>query len=389
VHNAANLLVGGAALPTLYRAEVIGSLLRPAYLKEARLQWEGGHLSMRDFKRIEDRAVDEALALQEQAGADVVTDGEMRRTHFLAPLTDVISGVKPIPAFKRVWKRPHEPNQPAEQTEIQVQYAVVDKIRRLRTLTSEEFTYARSRARQPLKVTLPSPLMMTLRWSLQYSRDAYPDPFDLFADAAEIVRQEAQELAALGCEYIQIDAPELGMLCDPERRRQDFANAGIDPDRVLSDGIDLLNSVAAVPGVTFGLHLCRGNNRGYYVGEGGYEAVARQVFSRAGNFLLLLLEYDDWRSGSFEPLRDIPPDRGVVLGLISTKRAELESAQSVVARIEEAARYYPREQLALSTQCGFGTVWEGNPISEATEAAKLRLVATVAHQVWPRGATSI
>jgi len=389
VHNAANLLVGGAALPTLYRAEVIGSLLRPAYLKEARLQWEGGHLSTRDFKRIEDRAVDEALALQEQAGADVVTDGEMRRTHFIAPLTDVISGVTPIPAFKRVWKRPHEPDQPAEQTEIQVQYAVVDKIRRLRTLTGEEFTYARSRARQPLKVTLPSPLMMTLRWSLQYSRDAYPDPFDLFADAAEIVRQEAQELAALGCEYIQIDAPELGMLCDPERRRQDFANAGIDPDRVLSDGIDLLNSVAAVPGVTFGLHLCRGNNRGYYVGEGGYEAVARQVFSRARNFLLLLLEYDDWRSGSFEPLRDIPQDRGVVLGLISTKRAELESAQSVVARIEEAARYYPREQLALSTQCGFGTVWEGNPISEATEAAKLRLVATVAHQVWPRGATSI
>jgi 5-methyltetrahydropteroyltriglutamate--homocysteine methyltransferase len=231
--------------------------------------------------------------------------------------------------------------------------------------------------------------MMTLRWSPQYSRDAYPDPFELFSDAAQIVRREAEELAALGCEYIQIDAPELGMLCDPERRRQDFADAGIDPDRVLSDGIDLLNSVAMVPGVTFGLHLCRGNNRGYYVGEGGYEAVARQVFGRARNFALLLLEYDDWRSGSFEPLREMPPDRGVVLGLISTKRAELESAQSVMARIEEAARYYPREQLALSTQCGFGTVWEGNPVTEATEAAKLRLVANIAHQVWPGGAASI
>jgi 5-methyltetrahydropteroyltriglutamate--homocysteine methyltransferase len=373
----------------LYRAEVIGSLLRPNYLKEARQKWESGRLSTRDFKRIEDRAVDEALALQEQAGVDVVTDGEMRRTHFIAPLTDVISGVKPIPAFKRVWRRPHEPDQPAEETEIQVQYAVVEKIRRLRTLTSEEFTYARSRARQPLKVTLPSPLMMTLRWSPQYSRDAYPDPFELFADAAEIVRQEAQELAALGCEYIQIDAPELGMLCDPDRRRQDFADAGIDPNRLLSDGIELMNSVAAVPGVTFGLHLCRGNNRGYYVGEGGYEAVARQVFGRAHNFALMLLEYDDWRSGSFEPLRDVPPDRGVVLGLISTKRTALEAAESIVARIDEAARYYPREQLALSTQCGFGTVWEGNPISEAAEAAKLRLVADIAHQVWPRGATSL
>jgi 5-methyltetrahydropteroyltriglutamate--homocysteine methyltransferase len=374
---------------TLYRAEVIGSLLRPAFLKEARQRWESGRLSTRDFKCIEDRAVDEALAVQEQAGLDVMTDGEMRRTHFIAPLTDVISGVKPMPAFKRIWKRPHQPNQPAEQTEIQVQYAVVEKIRRLRTLTSEEFTYARSRARKPLKVTLPSPLMMTLRWSPQHSRDAYPDPFELFADAAEIIRQEAQELAALGCEYIQIDAPELGMLCDPERRRQDFADAGIDPGRLLSDGIDLLNSVAAVPGITFGLHLCRGNNRGYYVGEGGYEAVAQQVFGRARNFALLLLEYDDWRSGSFEPLRQIPQGRGVVLGLISTKRTELEEAESIVARIDEATHYYPHEQLALSTQCGFGTVWEGNPISEAIEAAKLRLVANIAHRVWPQGATSI
>jgi len=376
-------------VPKLYRAEVIGSLLRPAYLKEARQQWESGQLSTRDFKRIEDHAVDDALAVQEQAGVDVVTDGEMRRTHFIAPLTDVISGVKPIPAFKRVWKRPHAPNQPAEQTEIQVQYAVVDKIRRLRTLTSEEFTYARSHTSKPLKVTLPSPLMMTLRWSPKYSRDAYPDPFELFADAAAVVRQEAQELAALGCEYIQIDAPELGMLCDPERRRQDFADAGIDPNRLLSDGIDLLNFVADAPGVTFGLHLCRGNNRGYYVGEGGYDAVARQVFGRAHKFALMLLEYDDWRSGSFEPLREMPPDRGVVLGLISTKRTELESAESVVARIEEAGRYYPREQLALSTQCGFGTVWEGNPISAEIEAAKLRLVADIAHRVWPRGPASI
>jgi 5-methyltetrahydropteroyltriglutamate--homocysteine methyltransferase len=284
---------------------------------------------------------------------------------------------------------PHEPNEPAVQTEIQVQYAVVDRIRRLRTLTSEEFTYACAHAHKPLKVTLPSPLMMTLRWSPQYSRDAYPDPFELFADAAEIMRQEAQELAALGCEYIQIDAPELGMLCDPDRRRQDFADAGIDPNRLLSDDIDLLNSVAAVPGVTFGLHLCRGNNRGYYVGEGGYEAVARQVFGRAHNIALMLLEYDDWRSGSFEPLREMPQDRGVVLGLVSTKREELESVESVVARIEEAARYYPREQLALSTQCGFGTVWEGNPIGETIEPAKLSLVADIAHQVWPQGTTSI
>jgi 5-methyltetrahydropteroyltriglutamate--homocysteine methyltransferase len=365
-----------------YRAEVIGSLLRPAYLKEARRAWEAGSLTTRGFKKIEDRAVDGAIALQERSGVDVVTDGEMRRTHFIAPLTDVISGVKSIPAFTRAWKRPHEKGEEAEQTEIQVQYAVVEKIRRQRSLANEEFTYARGRAAKPLKITLPSPLMMTLRWSPQYSRDAYPDPFDLFANAAAIIRQEAQELAALGCEYIQIDAPELGMLCDPERRRQDFADRGMDPDRLLTEGIDLINSVADVPGVNFGLHLCRGNNRGYYVSEGGYESIAKQVFKRAGNFGRWLLEYDDWRSGSFEPLREIPGDASVVLGLISTKRAELEPRDALLNRIEEASRYFPRERLALSTQCGFGTVWEGNPIPDETQESKLRLVADIARQAW-------
>ncbi|SRR5579885_670976 len=366
----------------IYRAEVIGSLLRPEYLKRARRRWESREISTREFKEIEDRAVDQMIALQESCGVDVVTDGEMRRTHFIAPLTDVISGVKPIPAFTRVWRRPHEQGKPGEQTDIQVQYAVVDKIRRTRSLTNEEFTYARRRAKRPLKVTLPSPLMMTLRWSPQYSRDAYPDPFDLFRDAAAIVHQEAQELAALGCEYIQIDAPELGMLCDPERRRQDFADQGMDPDRLLTEGIDIVNGVAGVPGVSFALHMCRGNNKGYYVGEGGYDPIARQVFSRTRKFDRFLLEYDDWRSGSFEPLRDAPKDKFVVLGLISTKRAELEPVEEITKRIDEAARFFPREQMGLSTQCGFGTVWEGNPIPETVQEAKLRLVAEIAHRGW-------
>ena len=370
-------------MPITYRAEVIGSLLRPDYLKQARQRWEAGDLTVREFKRFEDRAVDEMIALQERLGLDVVTDGEMRRTHFIAPLTDVITGVKPIPAFKRLWKRPHQPGEQAQEVEIQVQYAVVDKIRRTRSLTNEEFAYARARATRPLKVTLPSPLMMTLRWSPEYSRGAYPDPFGLFADAAAIVRDEARELAALGCEYIQIDAPELGMLCDPERRRADFADRGMDPDRLLTEGIDILNSVADVPGVDFGLHLCRGNNQGYYVGEGGYESIARQVFRRAANFSRWLLEYDDWRSGSFEPLREIPAGKEVVLGLISTKRIECEPIQEIVDRIDQAANYFPRDHLALSTQCGFGTVWAGNPIPVSAQEEKLRLVAEIAHRVWP------
>jgi 5-methyltetrahydropteroyltriglutamate--homocysteine methyltransferase len=370
------------AMANIYRADVIGSMLRPQYLKEARKQWEAGKLSTWEFKRVEDRAVDEAIALQEKSGVDVVTDGEMRRTHFIAPLTDVISGVKPIPAFKRVWRKPHEQGQKGEETEIQVQYAVVEKIQLQRSLTAEEFAYARSRAKKPIKVTLPSPLMMTLRWSPEHSRGAYPDPFGLFRDAAAIVRQEAQELAKLGCEYIQIDAPELGMLCDPDRRRQDFADRGMDPDRLLSEGIDILNSVADVPGVMFALHVCRGNNKGYYVGEGGYESIAQQVFTRADKYASFLLEYDDWRSGSFEPLRNIPTSKDVILGLISTKRVELEPVDGIVQRIAEASRYFPREKLGISTQCGFGTVWDGNPIPDSTQEAKLRLVADIARRVW-------
>jgi 5-methyltetrahydropteroyltriglutamate--homocysteine methyltransferase len=365
-----------------YRAEVIGSLLRPEYLKVARKRWEAGEIATREFKQAEDRAVDEMIALQENCGLDVITDGEMRRTHFIAPLTDVVSGIKPIPAFTRVWRRPHDEDKASEETNIQVQYAVVEKIRRTRSLTNEEFTYARVRAKGPLKVTLPSPLMMALRWSRQYSCEAYPDPFELFHDAAAIVRQEAHELAALGCEYVQLDAPELGMLCDPNRRKQDFADQGMAPERLLTEGMDIINSVADVPGIVFALHVCRGNNKGYYVGEGGYEAVAKQVFTRASNFSRFLLEYDDWRSGTFEPLRDIPNDKSVVLGLISTKRSELESVEEVIRRIEEAARYFPRDQMGLSTQCGFGTVWEGNPIAPSSQEEKLRLVVETAHRAW-------
>ncbi|MGH7907043.1 MAG: cobalamin-independent methionine synthase II family protein, partial [Candidatus Binataceae bacterium] len=216
-------------MAAFYRADNIGSILRPGYLKEARSEYEKQKISAARFKRIEDLAVDQVIAMQESTGVDVVTDGEMRRTHFIAPLTDVLEGVAPVAAFKRHWRRRASESEQAEELDIQVQYAVVEKIRRKRSLASEEFIYARARARKPLKVTLPSPLMMTLRWSQEHSKDAYPDPFQLFADAAALVRQEAEELALLGCEYIQIDAPELGMLCDPERRRTDFAEAGMDP----------------------------------------------------------------------------------------------------------------------------------------------------------------
>jgi methionine synthase II (cobalamin-independent) len=249
-------------------------------------------------------------------------------------------------------------------------------------MTIEEFSYARGQARVPVKITMPSPLVMYGAWSPEHSRPAYSDPFELFADAAAIIRAEARELARLGCTYIQIDSPDLGTLVDPENRAL-RENLGMSTERTLTEGVDIINSVADVPGVTFGLHICKGNYESKWIASGGYEYTADKVFARAANFDVFLLEYDDERSGSFEPLAMVPDDKVVVLGLVSSKVPEIEPADELIARIDEAARYVGRERLALSTQCGFSPVSIGaNLISEDTQQRKLELVAEVAHQVW-------
>jgi 5-methyltetrahydropteroyltriglutamate--homocysteine methyltransferase len=365
-------------MAAIYRAEIIGSLLRPVYLKEARRAWEAGQLSTLEFKRSEDRAVNEAIAFQEEAGLDVVTDGEMRRALFTGTLTEAIEGLSPIPGKSWHWFG----QTPADEIDFQPPVSITGKIRRRRSLATEEFAYARGEAHKPLKITLPSPMMLFFAWSSEHSKAAYHDPFELFADAVKILRQEIQELAALGCQYIQIDAPEVATLVDDFQRRTAFEARGISPERMLNEGVEMLNALADAPGVTFGLHMCKGNNAGHWMSKGGYEAISKQVFPRVTKYHVFLLEYDDARSGSFEALRDIPRDKTVVLGLISTKTNTLESAEGLIARIEEASSYFPREQLALSPQCGFASVITGNPISEAAQQTKLRLVADVAHRIW-------
>ncbi len=361
----------------IYRAEVIGSLLRPAYLKQARLDLAADRLSIKQFKQVEDRAVDEAIALQQESGLDVITDGEMRRSGFVGPLTDYVEGFEAIGLDTLPWHTPA-----AEETQLTIPFTVTGKLRRRRSLVSEEFTYARARARLPLKVTLPSPLMLALRWSPAFSAEAYPEPFDLFSDAAAILRDEIAELASVGCEYIQIDAPELATLVDPATCRHVYEVRGISSERLLLEGVDLLNAIAEAPGVTFAIHFCRGNNAGHWMSAGGYEVISKRVFGRLSRYAIFLLEYDDGRSGSFEPLADVPRDKTVVLGLVSTKTDQLESAEMLVQRFEQAARHFPREQMALSTQCGFASVAAGNPIRPATQQAKLKLVADLAHRLF-------
>ena len=224
--------------------------------------------------------------------------------------------------------------------------------------------------------------MLSLIWSPKFSTAAYPDPFVLMADAVDIIRQEVRDVAALGCTYIQIDAPELATLVDPTTRQRAYEAQGISTERLLGEGIDMLNAVADASGVTFALHMCRGNNAGMWMAEGGYDAISKQVFRRAARYDIFSLEYDDARSGGFEPLRDVPTDKRVVLGLISTKTDRLESADELTARIDDASRFFPRDQLALSTQCGFASVFTGNPIREDTQPAKLRLVAETARRIW-------
>ncbi|HEU5155846.1 MAG TPA: cobalamin-independent methionine synthase II family protein [Streptosporangiaceae bacterium] len=364
----------------VYHADVIGSLLRPAYLLNARERYEAGRLSAAKYKEIEDRAVDEAIALQEGAGLDVINDGELRRHSFIDQLTEAVEGLTPDPATDHVHV-PFRDQTGEEKSAFKVPLSATEKLRRRRMMTVEEYSYARARARRPVKVTLPSPLMLFLVWSPERSRGAYSDPFELFADGLRLMREEAEELARLGCEYIQIDAPDFGQLVD-ESQRTAWEEAGISVDRMFSEGVDILNEVANVSGVTFGLHLCKGNYESDWISAGGYEHLSKQLFRRATNFDVFLLEYDDERSGSFEPLSDLPENKSVVLGLVSSKFDKLETADELLARIDEASRFYPRDQLALSTQCGFASAGPGNAISEDAQAKKLHLVSEVADRAW-------
>jgi len=356
------------------RADVVGSLLRPAYLVQAREALEAGRLAPGEFKRVEDRAVDEAVRLQETAGLDVVTDGELRRYAFFGHLIDALDGFDKLGG----WAIPFHDEHGGEL--VFKRPVVVDRLRWRRSMCGEEFTYLRARASKATKVTLISTQQAAAYYDPQKSAGAYPTRDAYLADVVDITRREVDELARLGCAYVQIDAPQYAALLDPTLR-EGYRQRGSDPDRLIDACIEMDNAViGAHPGVTFALHICRGNNRSMFYASGGYEPIAR-VFAKS-RFHRFLLEYDDARSGGFEPLRAMPEDREVVLGLVTTKTPRVESVAELRARIDEAARHLPLARLALSPQCGFASTMQGNRLSEADQAAKLRRVAEVARLVW-------
>jgi 5-methyltetrahydropteroyltriglutamate--homocysteine methyltransferase len=356
------------------RSDVVGSLLRPAYLVDARAALEAGRLSPPEFKRVEDRAVDEAVVLQERAGLDVVSDGELRRYAFFGHLVDAVDG------FDRLggWAIPFRDEQGEEL--VFRRPVVVEKLRWRRSMCAEEFTYLRARATRPAKATLISTQQAAAYYDPARSAAAYATRDAYLADVVDLTRREIDELVRLGCTYIQIDAPQYAALLDPAMR-EGYRARGSDPDALIDACIEMDNAVIGHhPGVTFGLHICRGNNRSKFYASGDYGPIAR-VFAKS-RFARFLLEYDDDRSGSFEPLRAMPADREVVLGLVTTKKERLESVDELRRRIEDATKLVPLERLALSPQCGFASTMEGNLITPERQREKLARVAETARLVW-------
>jgi len=361
--------------PDRIRAEVVGSLLRPEELKRAREQHESGQLDPVAFKRIEDVAVDRALALQEEAGIDVVTDGEMRRYAFYGHLVESLDGFDKLGGWGIAFR-----DETGDEIRLQ-RPVVVDKLRWKRSMCAEEWIYVRARTKHPAKVTLLSAQQAAAYYDPARSGGAYPTRDAYLADLVDITRREIEELRRLGCTYVQVDAPQYAALLDPELRRG-YEERGNNPDQMLDACIELDNAIiAGHPGMTFAIHVCRGNNQSRFYASGDYGPIAR-LFERT-RFDRYLLEYDDERSGGFEPLRSMPDDRVVVLGLVSTKKPRLEDPAELEARIRDAARYVDLERLALSPQCGFASTMEGNRVSESDQRRKLELVAEVARKVWP------
>ena len=356
------------------KSEVIGSLLRPPYLVEARRRYEQGEITAAEFKRLEDRAVDEAIEIQTQAGIDVITDGEMRRYAFYGHLIDSLDGFDKFGGWGIEFR-----DETGEKLRLQ-RPVVVEKLRWRRHMAVEDWTYLRARTSHPAKVTLISAQQAAAYYDPEKSRDAYPTREAYLADIVDLTRREIEELGRLGCTYVQIDAPQYAALLDHDLR-EGYRRRGSDPDRLLDQCIEMDNAIiVGHPGMTFGMHICRGNNQSKYYAEGGYGPIAR-VLSRS-RFDRYLLEYDDERSGGFEPLAEVPEDRVVVLGLITTKRPQLEAEEQLKRRIADAARIVPLERLALSPQCGFASTMEGNKLTQVEQRAKLDLVARVARSVF-------
>jgi len=361
-----------------FRADHVGSFLRPPELLAARERFQKGEISKAELRSAEDRAIRDIVRFQEDLGLQGITDGEFRRTYFHIDFLEQLEGVETRGGISTSF----------HSAAGDVNFAppvmhVTAKVKHVRPIQLADFQVLKSITKRMPKVTIPSPTMLHFRGGrAAISRDAYPDLDNFYDDVAACYRAELKELGEAGCTYVQLDDTNLAYLCDP-KMREGARQRGDDPNELPRRYARLINAAIAdrPKSMTVCTHLCRGNFKSAWVAEGGYEPVAEVLFRDLavdGYFL----EYDDARSGDFSPLRFVPKGKIVVLGLVTTKVGELESKDELRRRIDAAARYVPLEQLCLSPQCGFSSTVHGNEIARESQAAKLRLIVETAGEVW-------
>jgi 5-methyltetrahydropteroyltriglutamate--homocysteine methyltransferase len=362
-----------------FLADQLGSLIRPPHLLQAAAEFAAGTRDRVSLTQLEDEAILESLEKQRATGIDVLVDGEFRRTGFMTGFPSNVEGFTVAPASAVEWRGGDGHDEASPNTQL----VITSKLKVVRRIAQEEAAFLQQHAPGKYKITLPSPVNFAfLMWRRGLSDDAYATPSEFLADAAEILAVEVRQLVAEGTPYIQLDAPTYTHWLDDSLRPK-YEAAGFDLDVFLTDAIAAENTIldAAGDDIVTAVHLCRGNSLGRWLAEGGYDALAERLFNDL-RCERLMLEYDDSRSGGFEPLRFVPDDKIVVLGLITTKRGEMETRDELLRRIEDATRFVPLERLTLSPQCGFASSGKSNPITEDEQWRKLELVVSVAEDVW-------
>ncbi len=373
------------------RTDVVGSLLRPAAVKDARVAFDDGKITADALRAIEDDAVRAAVKLQEDAGLDVVSDGEMRRLNFQDSFGASVEGYDASRSTLKVYERRVEGAAPGQRWDIPTMHHAGTAVSHRRPVKSrlglthniplEEYRFVAGVAHRPVKVSLIGPDRISQRFAYESSTAVYRDMDAFLADVVAIEREIVGSLVAADCRYVHIDAPGFTAYVDPPSLAEMRAR-GEDPMQNLTRSLKAETAlIADYPGVTFGIHLCRGNQRSMWHREGAYDAIAERLFNELPHHRYLL-EYDTPRAGSFEPLRFVPKGRVVVLGLVSTKVAELETVDALKRRIEEAAKFIPLDQLAVSPQCGFASDVVGNLLSADDQKRKLERVVETARLVW-------
>jgi 5-methyltetrahydropteroyltriglutamate--homocysteine methyltransferase len=365
-----------AAMPPPYRADHVGSLLRPQALREARAQHAAGAISAEELHAIEDRAIETAIARQVEVGLRDVTDGEYRRAMWHFDFLQELDGVEAFQAEHGIQFKG------GKQTAAKG-LRVVGKLGFSGHPMVDHFKFVKSHTQATPKQTIPSPSVLHFRGGRKaVSTEVYPDMAAFYRDLGQAYRKAVRAFADAGCRYLQLDETNLAYLCDPEQREMLKAR-GDDPDALPQIYADMINTAIGdrPADMVISMHLCRGNFQSSWIASGGYEPVADILFNQI-NVDAYFMEYDDERSGDFQPLRQLPKGKRVVLGVMTSKSGELESADALARRIDEAARFCDLDQLCLSPQCGFASTEEGNLLSEEQQWAKLRRCVEVAEKVW-------